>query len=92
MGFSTKSKTTSAPAPTTTPTSGSKPSAKPDYLLKIKTDDGKWARVGGMWFDAEKDSYKITMDADVELKSTEDDRVKINVFKNDGATKFQNKR
>lgn len=89
MGFSTK-KTTSAPAPTAN--RSSKPAAKPDYLLKIKTDDGKWARVGGMWFDAEKDSYKITLDADVELKSTEDDRIKLNVFKNDSATKFQNKR
>lgn len=84
MGFSTKKTTTSAPATTPKRT----PAAKPDYLLKIKTDDGKWARVGGMWFDAERDSYKITLDADVELKSTEDERIKLNVFKNDGEAKF----
>jgi hypothetical protein len=92
MGFSTK-KTTSSPTTTgTAPAPKRTPAAKPDYLLKIKTDDGKWARVGGMWFDAERDSYKITLDADVELKSTEDERVKINVFKNDGSTKFGNKK
>ena len=85
MAFSTKPK---ASAPAQTQERTRTPASKPDYLLKIKNEgDEKWTRVGGMWFDKEKNSYKITLDEGVELKSTAEDRVKINVFSNDFVAK-----
>ena len=85
MGFSTGRKA----EPTTTPaqTSGSNdrpPAKKPDYLLKVKDPEtGKYVRVAGMWRNEERDSFSITLEEDVTLTSTKEERQKIYVFAND---------
>lgn len=86
MAFQTKKSYNKPTAPQkkeTTP-------AKPDYILKVKLEEGatdengkpiKYQRIGAGWT-TEQGGIKITFDADIELKSTEADRAKALLFPN----------
>lgn len=89
MGFSTKKTSTTTTSPATRKDT---PPSKPDFILKVKGEDGKFTRIGAAWGPNEHKSFTITFDEDIEFKSTADDRVKAVMFVNDADTKFKNKR
>lgn len=77
--------TTAKASPENTPRSNA---SKPPYVLKVKTEEGKFVRIGGMWKTDSGDGFKITLDEGIEITSTKTDRFKAFVFPNDYEEKF----